>query len=231
MHAPAPLFPVSRWTRTPEARDQVRVSLGLGGPGTAAFASFRAGQYVQLNTPAGAGFFALCNLPGASPQLLVKRQPDGAAAWLVNTPELSALEVTGPMGAGFSLADVTAGSPTLVLATGSGIAPVVPLLSALERVGSVPSVHYGARTADALALLTELSAAHQRSAARVTLYVSTPDGSHAHRTGRVTDALAAPLEAQGRMVVFLCGVPAMVEEATARLTAMGTPATFVRRNV
>jgi NAD(P)H-flavin reductase len=60
------------------------------------------GQYIEVKTERGKGFFVLASAVGATPwQVLVKNAGDAADA-LFTLPLGSALDVVGPLGAGFS---------------------------------------------------------------------------------------------------------------------------------
>src|SRR5262249_15469338 len=172
--------------------------------------------------------FALASSPGEPFELLVKDAP-GAAAFLLRAPLDRALSVSQAMGPGFRFDDVEADAPVLLCATGSGIAPVRPLLRALMRKRARPMLLYGGTHVDALGFLDELMALEAERKTRVRLFVSRGDAG-AHETKRLLDAIQPAAFDYARITAFLCGVRAMIVEVTDRLRALGVPADRIRVN-
>jgi propane monooxygenase reductase subunit len=114
--------------------------------------SFVPGQYVDVWIPESAGearrSFSMSNAPGDGRiELIIKRYPGGRFSSLLDgeIKEGDELEFTGPYGA-FHLRDTE--RPILMVAGGSGMAPVLSLLRRLSSEGSERPVRffYGART-------------------------------------------------------------------------------------
>jgi propane monooxygenase reductase component len=114
--------------------------------------SFVPGQYVDVWIPESGGearrSFSMSNVPGDGRiELIIKRYPGGRFSSLLDgeIKEGDELEFTGPYGA-FHLRDTE--RPILMVAGGSGMAPVLSLLRRLSSEGSERPVRffYGART-------------------------------------------------------------------------------------
>jgi propane monooxygenase reductase subunit len=115
--------------------------------------SFVPGQYVDVWLPESEKgevrrSFSMANVPGDGRiELIVKRYPDGRFSSLLDggIKEGDELRFTGPFGA-FHLRDT--GRPILMVAGGSGMAPILSLLRKLSAEGCARPVRffYGART-------------------------------------------------------------------------------------
>jgi propane monooxygenase reductase component len=177
--------------------------------------SFVPGQYVDLWVPGSDArrSFSMANLPGDGRiELIVKRYPGGRFSGLLDGALAPGDELcfTGPYGA-FHLRDT--GRPILMVAGGSGMAPVLSLLRTLaaDRSGRMVRFFYGARTdADLfhLDVVEELGA-------------QLPDFGFVPVTGRfVHEAVGEYLEA-GEMTdleAYMCGPPPMIEAMEELLT-------------
>ena len=96
------------------------------------------GQYVEVTTPAGNGYFVLGSPVGASPwELLVKNAGDAADA-LFSLPCGSAIALNGPMGAGFPVAHA-ASRAVVVAVVGSALAVARPVMALRIAEGAAPS--------------------------------------------------------------------------------------------
>jgi propane monooxygenase reductase subunit len=121
--------------------------------------SFVPGQYVDVWIPDSDArrSFSMANVPGSGRiELIIKRYPDGSFSSLLDgdVTEGDELRFTGPYGA-FHLRDT--GRPILMVAGGSGMAPILSLLRKLsaERTERPVRFFYGARTENDL-FYTEL---------------------------------------------------------------------------
>ncbi|MEW6517357.1 MAG: dihydroorotate dehydrogenase electron transfer subunit [candidate division FCPU426 bacterium] len=148
----------------------------------------RPGQFVMVR-PRGADApfwrrpFSLCSADGRrSVELLIKAVGPGSRLLAASRPG-DLLDVTGPLGTGFSL-DVT--GPVLLVGGGFGIAPLRFLAECLRRRRIPCEVFLGGRCREDLLLQSELKLA----AAGVAC--TTEDGSFGRR-GRVTLLLAERL--------------------------------------
>lgn len=206
-------------------RDIRRLRLRV--PGTEGF-SFAPGQHVDVWIP-GTDLrrsYSMANLAGDGEiELLVRRYPDGRFSRLLDggLASGSALRVTGPYG---SLRLRRSDRPLLLIAGGSGIAPVLALLRQLAAEHSSRQVRlvYGVRTrADLLdlGLLEDLGA--RLANFRLVAALSEPDATDRWegRHGLVHEAVDACLAA-GELEdphVYMAGPPPMIDCVTEILTA------------
>ena len=122
------------------------------------------------------------------------------------------LRVTGPLGVGFS--PPSEGRRPLLCGGGVGVAPLAIWQDALAALSGD----------DARTLLGFRDADHAELAAVFAdPRVATDDGSVAHH-GRVSDLLAAELDADTQTTVYACGPPPMLEAVRAMCAARGVPA-------
>ncbi|MGH2868333.1 MAG: 2Fe-2S iron-sulfur cluster-binding protein, partial [Solirubrobacteraceae bacterium] len=178
--------------------------------------SWLPGQYVDVHVPGADGVrrsFSIANLPGENEiELMVKRYPGGRFSSLlgneIDSDSHSQLRLSGPYGA-FHLRRSEA--PILMIAGGSGMAPVLGVLRQLAVEGCERPVrfYYGAREERDLFAASEIAALGERL----------PDFRFTPVTGRfvhevVDEEFAAP-------DVYMCGPPPMLEAAEAMLTGRG----------
>jgi NAD(P)H-flavin reductase len=98
------------------------------------------GQYVQLKTEAGNGYFVLASDVGESPwQLLVKNAGDAADA-LFSRPLGSTLAVDGPLGTGFPFTQME-GRHVVIAVVGSALAVARPVLGHRIAKGAASATH------------------------------------------------------------------------------------------
>jgi NAD(P)H-flavin reductase/ferredoxin len=174
------------------------------------------GQYVDVHIPGGDGArrsFSIANLPGTGEiQLMIRRYPGGRFSSLlgneIESDSHSHLQVTGPYGA-FHLR--RSERPILMIAGGSGMAPVLGVLRQLagERCERPVRFFYGAREDRDLFMLDEIAALGERLAD----FRFTPvTGRFVHEA--VDDELAEP-------DVYMCGPPPMLEACEEMLVQRG----------
>jgi propane monooxygenase reductase component len=177
--------------------------------------SFLPGQYVDVWVPGSDArrSFSMSNLPDGRIELIVKRYPGGRFSGLLDG-SLSVgdeLGFTGPYGA-FHLRDTE--RPILMVAGGSGMAPILSLLRSLADEGTDRPVrfYYGARSEQDLFyvdLIKELGA-------------RLPDFEFVPVIGFVHEPACACIEegALSDPEIYMCGPPpmidAMIELATDR---------------
>ena len=178
----------------------------------AAELEFVPGQYIDLHVPGGDGArrsFSIANLPGEGRlELIIKRYPGGRLSSLLGDriKKGAQLRFTGPYGA-FHLR--RSSRPILMVAGGSGMAPVLALLRQLAADGSERPVRffYGARAERDLFALDEIAALGLRD------FRFTPvTGRHVHEA--IDDELDGP-------DVYMCGPPPMLDAVAAVLTGRG----------
>jgi ferredoxin-NAD(P)+ reductase (naphthalene dioxygenase ferredoxin-specific) len=187
----------------------LRLAPEAGGPMT-----FSAGQYAELEFATGLSrHYSMANRPD-EPELLfhVRHMPGGRTSSYVAT-QLKVgdkVKVSGPLGVNY-LRD-SHGGPVLLVAGGSGLAPIQSILcTLLERGHPAPvTLYFGVRSERDVyheALLADLCARHPNFTYQI---VFSEEVHEAIRLGETHDAMA-----------YLAGPPAMVEAAIAMLGARG----------
>jgi propane monooxygenase reductase subunit len=207
----------------PMTSDIYRLVLELG---DAAELGFTPGQYMDLQVP-GTDLlrsFSMAGLPeGRMLEFLIRAYDGGAFAAVLEAGLEPGTEIafTGPYGT-FQLADTE--RDVLMVAGGSGMAPVLSLLRELARQGSKRKVRffYGARTSDDLfnrSLIEELGSKLADFGYTEVISEAGNDGWMG-ATGYVHEAAAAALAA-GELTdpeVYTCGPPPMVDALVDVLT-------------
>lgn len=178
------------------------------------------GQYIELRTERGNGFFVLAGSLGVSPFELLVRNAGDAADVLVNSAIGTALEVSAPLGDGFP-ADRATGRELVVAVVGSALAVARPLVTRRLDELAAPHTHVyvGARSAGDVPLIEEVEA-WGAAGVEVVLCLSRAELEHertrlpfARRAaGYVQDVVARDVEG-GRLsgaLVFAAGPAAML---------------------
>lgn len=188
---------------------------------------FTAGQFLTVQIP-GTDLlrtysFANCPSRPDEVELIVKLYPDGAFARFLASDSClgSTVTVFGPYG---RLKVALSHRPVLMIAGGSGLAPLLSMLRDMVRTGfeRPVSMFFGARTEADLYLvdeIRELGAGLEQFEFVPVLSASWP-ADWAGETGMVTDAIARWLPALAHDV-YLCGPPPMIDAAIPMLTAAG----------
>jgi len=189
----------------------LRLAVEAGGPFV-----FSAGQYAEVEfAPGLSRHYSMANTP-AEPELVfhVQHMPGGRTSRHV-AEKLKAgdrMKVSGPLGISY-LRDAHAG-PVLLVAAGSGLAPMQSILRALLGRGTrEPVALYFGGEIYHLSLLSELAASHSNFSCHLTL---SEDQLH--------EAIAADLGSTQGLMAYLAGPPAMVEATTAMLASRGLAA-------
>ena len=142
---------------------------------------------------------------------LVKLSPGGVMSeWLTERAVVGdQLSLTGPHGS-FFLRESDA--PVLLLAGGTGLAPILSILRTLEATGARRPVHlvYGVTTDDDLVELDTIRALADSVGVSWDFCVADPATTAANQ-GYVTALFGAEELHGGDAAVYLCGPPAMVE--------------------
>jgi phenol hydroxylase P5 protein len=178
---------------------------------------FNPGQYVQLSTPAGETrpySLAVAPADATTIELHVKRSPDGAATegWIFKDLAVGdAVPVSGPYGQFFLRP--ARDEPILMLAGGTGLAPMKAMLRHIEDLDSGHEVvlYHGVATAADLyehEWLQAFAAAHGWFTYRPALSQEEFEG----RTGRVPAMLAEDYPRASGNVAYICGSPAFVRD-------------------
>jgi NAD(P)H-flavin reductase/ferredoxin len=193
--------------------------------------AFTAGQYVEVGVPGEADqwrSYSMANPPAESGRvdLIVKLIPGGlfSAALRERLAPGDRLRLRGPFG---TFGTRLSHRPMIMVAGGSGKAPILAMLKDLAATGNRRDVtfFYGARTDRDLFLRTDLD--ELVSANPWLTFVpalSEPQGNSGPwpgETGLVTDVLARRLPSTRGMEAYLCGPPGMVDAAIEVLSASG----------
>jgi ferredoxin-NADP reductase len=195
-----------------------------------------AGQHLDVRLTAEDGYsaersYSIASAPGEPVAITVERLDDGEVSPYL-TEELRVgdeLELRGPIG-GYFVWDGGRG-PLLLLAGGSGVAPLRSILRYRERSGSTAPVRllYSARSLPDVIYRDELDRYHDGVQVTYTLTRSQPPGWTGH-TGRVDAALLADVAwpvSQGPLA-FACGPTSFVEVVAGELVTLGYPADRVK---
>lgn len=182
--------------------------------------AFLPGQYVNIAVPgtSESRSYSFSNAPDDHAlTFLVKLAPGGVMSeYLAGRARVGdAISFTGPHGS-FFLRD--AAEPLLLLAGGTGLAPILAILRTLAAAGSTRPVHllYGASTdAD----VVELDTIDRLALPQLTWdYCVADPETTAPNQGYVTSLFHAE---HLRGAVYLCGPPAMVDAVRAHVTREG----------
>ncbi|HTX44668.1 MAG TPA: 2Fe-2S iron-sulfur cluster-binding protein, partial [Solirubrobacteraceae bacterium] len=176
---------------------------------------FTPGQFVDVHVPGVHGLrrsFSLANIPGDDLiELMIKRYPGGKFSGLLEDGTIKPgdeLGYTGPYG---SLRPREGEAPILMIAGGSGMAPILSLLRSFAATGCERPIRffYGARTEDDLFHVDEI-----RSLAFKDFMFTPVVGGFVHEA---VDAFLASEDAFAAPDVYMCGPPPMVEAAESML--------------
>jgi len=173
-------------------------------------------------TPASPGQYYMIWVPGVdeipmSISHLGDRKGIGVHAKGEATRALAAMSpgerigIRGPLGNGFEARNGRA----LVIAGGTGIASLSPLVEMLARDGPRPTVVIGAKTASELLFV-------ERNGKLADVVVTTDDGS-AGRKGFATDAVAELLGKGGFKQLYCCGPELMMKRVAEMAHQKGLP--------
>lgn len=230
-----PWRPAAVVEKTHETPTVTTVSLDVPGwPG------HTAGQHVDVRLTAEDGYQAQRSYSIASPPedprlaLTVQRLGDGEVSPYL-TDELrpgDLLELRGPIG-GYFTWTAASGGPLLLVAGGSGIAPLMAMVRHRAAVGSdVPAtLLYSSRSWEEIIFRDELARLAADSGLRVvhTLTRAWPEGWDGYRR-RIDRTMAAEVFGPpvAGAVAYACGPTPLVEQAANDLLALGYPARSIR---
>lgn len=187
---------------------------------------FYAGQFVELALPDAARGewrpYSLACPPGAAElRFVVKSIPTGAFSGHIGADWAGRpILLRGPFGDAY-LRD--GDDEVLLVATGSGIAPVLSILGdACEHADRRAfRLFYGARAEGSLAWTAELEAMAGRIDLDVIPCLTDPSAGWAGYRGRVTPAVQAGVVDASRMDAYICGNPEMCGAVLRLLEAKG----------
>jgi benzoate/toluate 1,2-dioxygenase reductase subunit len=192
---------------------------------------FLPGQYVNIAVPGTdqTRSYSFSSGPSQGQVSFLVRIVEGGAmsGYLTERARIGdRVEFTGPMGS-FYLRELAC--PALLLAGGTGLAP---LLSMLERLAQQPVAHpvhliYGVTTDQDLVHLDTLEDYAEVIPGFTFDHCVADPSSAARNKGFVTNLMDASTLHDGDADVYLCGPPAMVEAVRGHIAALGvTPASF-----
>lgn len=192
---------------------------------------FLPGQYVNLVVPGSSATraYSFSSAPGSAvARFLIRNVPGGRmSGWLTGSAAPGdAMRFTGPNGS-FFLRPVV--RPIVMLAGGTGLAPLLSMLAVLAEQGCAQPVHlvYGVTQDADLVELEAIEALGARLPAFSYATVVADEASDHPRKGYVTAHLADEHLHGGDCDVYLCGPPPMVEAVRVFFRDKGiAPATF-----
>jgi len=190
--------------------------------------TFYSGQFVELCAPGQPESWRSYSIASPASQaaeleFVIKQIPGGAFSGSLDEQLLGAsLTLRGPYGESY----LRAGSNSVLLvAVGSGIAPVLSILRQAAESGDPRSftVVYGARDDSGLAVLDPLRALEDSLAVEIKPVLSRPlvEGGWTGRVGRVIQVVQREVEDARDLDAYLCGMPAMCDSMGLLLDAKG----------
>jgi len=199
----------------------LRLAIEAGGPFI-----FSAGQYAQLEfAPGLSRHYSMANSPSENELAFhIRHMPGGRTSTYVASQLKMGdrIKVCGPLGVAY-LRERHAG-PVLLIAGGSGLAPIESILrKLLDDEHAYPvTLYFAVRSERDLyhePLLRDLAERHANFTYHVVL--SEQKGARGRRYGLVHEAVGADLKNVEGLMAYLAGPPVMVEAATALLAARG----------
>lgn len=200
---------------------EMRLAIEAGGP-----FDFCAGQYAKIEfAPGLSRHYSMASTPAEETLVFQLRRSAYGKSVSSIAQELKLgdrLKVLGPLGSSY-LRSRHAG-PVLLVAGGSGLAPICSILCTLLRRGSGERValYFGVRSERDVyheRLLTDLAAVHGNFSYQIVL--SEPCGESGRRSGLVHQAVAEDVADAAGYTAYLAGPPAMVEAAGELLLGRG----------
>lgn len=187
--------------------------------------AFLPGQYVNVSVPGTDVHrsYSFANAPH-EPRLvfLVKLSPGGAMSDYLSSRAAvgDTITFTGPNGS-FFLRE--AERPVLLLAGGTGLAPILSMLRKLAADGSRRTAHliYGAKTDDDVVALDEIHEIASRMPGFTWDHCVSDPHTRAENQGRVMTLMEPAQLHDGDVAIYLCGPPAMVESVRKHVATTG----------
>jgi ferredoxin-NADP reductase len=209
-------------------------TLVLGADG---WAGHRAGQHVDVRLTAEDGYqaersYSIASAPGEPLALTIELLEDGEVSpYLVEeVRQGDRFEIRGPIG-GYFVWDGSDEAPLLLVAGGSGVAPLMSMIRHRARVGSRTPTRllYSSRGFEDIIYRAELDEPAEGLEVFHTLTRSQPPGwtGYARRIdNEMLGEVAWPVDDDPR--VFICGSTRFVDTAADGLVEMGYPALSIR---
>jgi ferredoxin-NAD(P)+ reductase (naphthalene dioxygenase ferredoxin-specific) len=202
------------------ARDVIRLRLEVvAGP-----LAFAAGQFARLEVGTlPPRSYSMANRPGAALLEFHIRRVIGGAVSSYIAEELRVgdqVKLEGPFGSAYW--DTPRPGPLLLIAGGTGLAPLKSVLTEALDAGQAPiHVYHGVRDEQDLYDSEELSRLAAQKHIRYTAVLSAPMAATARRTGMVHSAVAGDFTNLAGFRVFTAGPPPMVEATRALALTLG----------
>jgi ferredoxin-NADP reductase len=193
----------------------------------------RAGQHVDIRLTAEDGYqaersYSIASAPeDGQLQLTIERLPEGEVSpYLVDVLHAGdELELRGPIG-GYFVWEVSYGGPLMLIAGGSGIAPLHAMLRHRAAQDSDVPVRllYSARTLDDVIYRDEFArlGSYEGVGITYTLTRGAPEGWRGYRRRIDREMLEEVVwPASARPLVYICGPTPFVEAAASSLVQLG----------
>lgn len=193
--------------------------------------NFLPGQYMNVQVPGTPHVRAYSFSSQAGSQegrFLIRNVPGGMMSqWLTQKAQPGvSINLTGPMGSFYLRAGER---PLLMLAGGTGLAPMLAMLHTLAQQQSPRDITllYGVNSDADLVMVEALEAFRERLPGFSWLPVVTDAQSQCAQKGYVTEHFTSPMLNDGDVDIYLCGPPPMVNAVTSTLQSLGVnPAGF-----
>ncbi|MCP1199508.1 ferredoxin--NADP reductase [Notoacmeibacter sp. MSK16QG-6] len=235
-------YPLPVVRRRAEASDTTSLWLQVPSDLVGAF-RYRAGQFIAVQAEIGGETlvrqYSLSSTPGAEADLriTVKKVPDGhVSSWLVDrVAEGEVLEVASPRGVFFKEPDVA--HHVLLLAAGSGVAPLLPIaqILAASPLGHDINFVYGNRQLDGIILHDEVDELAALDNVTVEHVLTRPHDGWNGGCGRIDRAFIQQNFARWTastdkpVSAYLCGPEGFMDAAESALMACGLSSADIRR--
>lgn len=193
--------------------------------------NFLPGQYINVQVPGTPHVraYSFSSLAGSKEgRFLIRNVPGGLMTqWLTQKAQAGvSLNLTGPMGSFYLRGGER---PVLMLAGGTGLAPMLAMLNTLAQQQSTREVTllYGVNGDDDLVMVEALDAFRAQLPGFNWLPVVADKESACVQKGYVTEHFTSKMLNEGDVDIYLCGPPPMVNAVTSTLQTLGVnPAGF-----
>lgn len=182
-------------------------------------AKFKAGQFLEITMPDGQKrSYSMANAPSADTiELHIRHVPEGK----FSTQYLPSLKVGDVLTIEFPKGDFylrPSDAPIILLASGTGFAPIQSILSVLEKNKQIglATLYWGARSKKdlyALDKIKKIQEDHPEFKFIPVLSEPSPSEQWLGRQGFVHQAVLDDFESLENHMVYACGVPIMVQSA------------------
>lgn len=184
------------------------------------------GQYVKIRADSSQekpGFFAMASAPGAGSnafEFLIKKT-DGSA-WIADAKEGSKVEMSVAQGKGYKYAEALGDNvgEVLLLATGSGIAPLKAVMESGDLSSKSPKLYYGARNEKQMAFMDKFKD-WEAKGVEVIPVLSQPEASWKGKKGYIQEFIKEDMKDGSKSAALICGVNDMVKGAKEVLKEKG----------